>query len=264
MMGWKTWRRRRLMQRPLPAAWLGVLIRNVPYYLKLSEAEQRQLQGLIQVFLAEKRFEGCGGLEITDEIRVTVAAHACLLLLGREPAFYPGLYSILVYPHPFVSKVTKLQPDGTVWEGPQVRLGQSSPRGSVVLAWDAVLKDVTQFDDGRNVVLHEFAHQLDSQSGAMEGAPQLPKGSMYAAWAYVLGREYAALVADLSRHRATFLNPYGATNPAEFFAVVTEYYFEKPLELKERHPDLFEQLKLFYGHDPSRLNPKGNEPTHGH
>ena len=255
MWGWNKRRRQRLMQRPMPAAWLHVLQLNIPYYPCLSAAQRRQLEGLIQVFLAEKHFEGCGGLEITDEIRVTIAAQACLLLLGREPDFYPGLDSILVYPHTFVSKISQRQPDGTVWEGDQARLGQSSPHGSVVLAWDAVLNGTVHAHDGQNVVFHEFAHQLDSQSGTMEGLPVLPGHAKYDAWAHVLGKQYAALLADIQAHKPTFLNPYGATNPAEFFAVVTEYYFEKPLALKTNYPELFEQLKLFYVFDPSQLDP---------
>lgn len=247
----KHWRRPRLRKRALPAEWQAIIERNVPYVRLLSESEREQLAGDVQVFLAEKRFEGCAGLQITDEIRVTIAAQACLLLLNRATDFYPTLRTILVYPHGYVADAASRQPDGTVIEGPQHRLGESWLRGAVVLSWDDVRRGAADPFDGHNLVLHEFAHQLDSESGANEGAPALGGRPRSAAWARVLGGEYRQLIADLDRHMPTLIDAYGATTPAEFFAVVTEAFFERPVALRRRHPELYEQLRSFFRQDPA-------------
>lgn len=234
-----------------PGAWSRILERNVPYYQRLPVEDQRELVGLVQIFLAEKEFEGCGGLEITDEIRVTIAAQACVLLLHRATDLYPMLQTILVYPHTYVAPENFHNPDGTVSEGGEARLGESWFRGPLVLSWDDVLQAAHDVRDGHNVVFHEFAHQLDSETGSTDGAPVLPKRSMYIAWARVLGGEYSALLDALEHHRQTVIDEYGATNPAEFFAVVTECFFENAVSLKTRHPGLYSQLVSFYKQDPA-------------
>jgi Mlc titration factor MtfA (ptsG expression regulator) len=251
-MSWiRNRRRRRLRATPLPEPWKQIVRANIPYYGCLPADMRKELDGLVQVFLDEKSFEGAGGLEMTDEIRVTVATQACMLLLGREPHFYPGLDAIIVYPHAFVSRTARRGPDGTVSDGPQVRLGESWKQGALVLSWDDVVSGAGDIHDGRNVVFHEFAHQLDSEHGAADGAPTLEKHSMYVAWARVLGREYEDLVTRLSRHLPTFLTAYAATSPAEFFAVATEFFFEKPQAMRTGHPELYEQLRSFYRQDPA-------------
>jgi Mlc titration factor MtfA (ptsG expression regulator) len=243
--------RKRLMKQKFPPEWLSIIERNVPYYHCLSPEGQIELQGLIQVFLDEKQFEGCGGLKITNEIRVTIAAQACLLLLGRETDFYPTLRSILVYPHAYVAPVKKVDSDLLVTEGLEARFGESWSHGYVILSWDDVLKGASDIHDGHNLVFHEFAHQLDEESGAADGAPVLPYRSMYIAWARVLGNEYKKLIKSIEQNRPTLLDKYGATSPAEFFAVATEFFFEKPVELKRLHSELYEQLRLFYQRDPA-------------
>jgi Mlc titration factor MtfA (ptsG expression regulator) len=243
--------RMRLMSMPLSPSWLSIIEKNVPYYSCLSKEKRRRLGGLVQVFLDEKHFEGCGGLRITDEIRLTIAAQACILLLGLRNDFYPELQSILVYPHAYFAPMKRVLPDGTVLETAQKRLGETWSKGSLVLAWDDVKRSTIDIHDGHNVVFHEFAHQLDYESGAAEGAPRLPSRSRYSAWARVLGAEYESLIADILHHRKTLLDSYGATNPAEFFAVVTEFFFEKPVQLKKRHPAMYDQLRLFYNQDPA-------------
>ncbi len=252
MFGSKKRHRHELMQRPLPPGWLEIVRENVPYAAKLTPEDQTELQGLIQIFLAEKRFEGCGGLEITDEIRVTIAAQACVLLLHRETDFYPKLQSILVYPHAYVAKGLHANDEHIMTEGPQARLGESWGHGSVVLSWDDVRRGAFDVHDGHNVVFHEFAHQLDQENSAGPGAPTLSKRSMYLAWARVLGHEYESLLEALDHNRKTLIDPYGATNPAEFFAVVSELFFEKPHQLEKRHSELYEQLRDFYQQDPAR------------
>jgi Mlc titration factor MtfA (ptsG expression regulator) len=146
-------------------------------------------------------------------------------------------------------------PNGTLIETSQMRLGETWSKGSLVLAWDDVKRSAIDIHDGHNVVFHEFAHQLDYESGAAEGAPLLPSRSRYIAWARVLGKEYTLLLNDIMHHRKPLLDRYGAENPAEFFAVVTEFFFEKPVQMKKQHPELYDQLKLFYNQDPSSNPP---------
>jgi Mlc titration factor MtfA (ptsG expression regulator) len=246
-------RRRRLRAAPFPPSLLALIERNFALYRLLSPADRAELLGHINVFLAEKTFEGCGGLEISDEIRVTIAAQACLLLLHREAHYYPGLSTVLVYPHAYVARVREILPGGIVQEGLSARLGESWVRGAVVLSWDDVRAGAADMADGHNVVLHEFAHQLDAEDGAVSGAPLLAHSSQYVAWARILGAEYETLRREARLGRATDLDSYGATNPAEFFAVVTETFFERPRALRRKHPDLYEELKTFYRQDPAAL-----------
>jgi len=232
---------------------------HCPFYHRLPEADQRELQGHVQVFLAEKSFEGCGGLIMTDEIRVCIAAQACLLLLHRNTDYYPELRSIVVYPSSFLVKTTRHLGSGVLEESHQARLGEAWQQGAVVLAWDAVCQGTAQPDDGRNVVFHEFAHQLDFEDGRADGAPVLGRGdawsaqkSRYAAWARVLSAEFERLRAEVLAGKNAVLDGYGATDPAEFFAVATESFFERPLEMREKHPDLYEELKQYYRQDPAQ------------
>lgn len=243
-------RREALKANPLDAAQRAILERNVPYLRRLSPADREELEGLIQIFLAEKEFEGCAGLQLTDEMRLTIAAQACILLLHRETDIYPDLDVILVYPSAY--KVPAGHADGgIVLEGEQARLGESWTRGIVVLAWDHVKSGAAQPADGQNVVLHEFAHQLDGEDGAMDGAPDLGTRAAYTSWAQVLGEEFTELSERIHAGRRSDIDPYGATNPSEFFAVLTEMFFEKPRALQKRHPDLYEELSSFYQQDPA-------------
>jgi Mlc titration factor MtfA (ptsG expression regulator) len=255
----KKWRRRRLDRRAFPTTWLNILRERVPYYHLLSRDEQTELQKLIRVFLAEKNFEGCGGLKITDEIRVTIAAQACILLLNREHDYYSGLESILVYPSSYLAPSEFIDEAGVVHEGAEGRLGEAWLRGAIILSWDEVRQDSRDFQDGRNVTFHEFAHQLDQQDGTFDGAPVLEKASHYRSWARVLSKEYAALNEAAERGHKTLIDQYGATNPAEFFAVITEAFFETPKALQEKHPELYEELKKFFHQDPlARLEPSAH------
>lgn len=252
-------RRNKVRARPFPAEWSTIIERNVPYVGLLPEPDRIELQDHIQVFLDEKRFEGCGGAVITDEVRVTIAAQACILLLHRDTDYYPLLRTIVVYPTAYKAITTRRR-DGIVYEeGPRVRLGESWYRGAVILSWEDVKWGAACIDDGDNVVLHEFAHQLDDEAGPGDGAPALSKRSMYVAWARVLGREYADLSDQIAKHAHTDIDPYGAESPAEFFAVVTEAFFERPVQLSRRHPKLYEQLQLFYQQDPAKLQARRSD-----
>jgi Mlc titration factor MtfA (ptsG expression regulator) len=239
--------RRRLTGTPPPQRWIDIVETHLPLARKLSPEHRRNLFSAMQLFLAEKKFEGCGGLEITEEIRVTVAAQACMLLLGRETPVYPRLKTILIYPHTYRSGQKGLFGGDN---GDGARLGESWGYGVVVLAWDSVLGGARNLEDGQNVTFHEFAHQLDQEDGAADGAPILEHRSAYSAWGRVFRREYKQLVDKTRRGRKTVMDRYGATNPAEFFAVATETFFEKPRQLKARHPELYKELQSYYHVDP--------------
>ena len=244
------WRRRRVRARPFPAEWREVLRRRVPYVRSLPADLQMQLKKHMQVFLAEKAFIGCGGLVLTEEMRVTIAAQACLLLLNRRrPGYFPKLSQILVYPGAFV--VDRLHADGSgvLQEQRQVLAGESWSQGQVILSWDDSVEGAALADDGRNVVIHEFAHQLDQETGAANGAPWLGRRDR-ARWAQVFGSEFARLQQQVEQGEATLLNPYGATNPAEFFAVASEVFFEQGPLMSQQHPALYAELSRFY-----RVNP---------
>ena len=250
LVAWPRWRRRRIENAPFPQSWLAYLETSLPIYNKLSAADQHHLQRLIKVFIDQKTFFGCAGLQINDEIRISVAAQACLLLLNRSGSVYGNLHYILVYPQAFQKSAEQVDEAGVVAQANMGLLGESWSNGKVILSWDDVTHGVSDFSDGHNVVLHEFAHQLDAESGSTNGAPPLHR-NRYSVWAKVLAGEYDQLQQDVLSNHRTVMNYYGATNPAEFFAVATETFFEKPREMAQRHPELFEQLKLYYCVDPS-------------
>jgi len=250
MLWLKQRRRRRLMERRIPIQWEEIVRRRVHGYGCLPPDQKDRLKGLLQVFVDEKQFEGCGGLEITDEIRVTVAGYACILLLGGQSDMYPKLRTILVYPHQYLAPHSSRGPDGTVSEGMQGRSGESWSFGNIVLSWEDVLRDSVNPKEGRNVVFHEFAHQLDFESGSAQGAPILPRGAKYSDWSRTFSREYASLLHSLEMGTPSLLDKYGAVNPAEFFAVATECFFLKPLDLEAQHPELYHQLRVYYRQDP--------------
>ena len=245
-------RRRRLMARPFPAAWRNILRRRVPLVACLPANVQRQLKQHIQVFIAEKPFIGCGGQRITDEVRVTIAAQACLLLLNRADHYFPSLRQVLVYPDSFVATRGHTDGMGIVHHGHAVLAGESWEQGQVVLSWQDVLAGAATHDDGHNVVIHEFAHQHDQESGGANGAPPLADRRDYRRWSQVFNFEYAALQTCVERGEESLLDPYGATSPAEFFAVATEVFFERPRDLERQHSALYEELAVFY-----RVNPAG-------
>ncbi|MBN1508674.1 MAG: zinc-dependent peptidase [Sedimentisphaerales bacterium] len=250
-------RRRRIANRPFPAEWLAIVERNVPLFVRLPAADRDELKRHILIFMAEKKFEGCGGLRMTDEIKVTIAAHACLLLLHRRTQYYPSLKSILVYPRAFVVTSPHLL-GGTVLEGRDVRLGESWHRGSVVLSWDDVRRTAADINDGQNVVLHEFAHQLDSSGGKGDSTPVLESRSSFLAWARALGEDFEKFRRDIRANRAEVLDEYGAVDPAEFFAVATECFFEQPAELRQVYPRLYDELRRFYQQDPAASDETGH------
>lgn len=246
----RLWRRQRIARRPFPAAWRDILRRRVPLLRELPAAHQLRLKKHIQVLLAEVPFVGCAGLVIDDEKRVTIAAQAALLLLGRGGSF-GNLREVLVYPGHFVVPRSEAGAGGVVHEGRDVLAGQSWQRGQVILAWDAARDGAADPHDGANVVVHEFAHQLDQDRGAANGAPYVGRGAVQQAWARVMNAEFDALQARLARAEPGLIDAYAATNPAEFFAVSSELFFEQPAALAAERPALYEQLRRCYRLDPA-------------
>lgn len=251
---WVAWRRGKAQADAFPPEWRRILRRRVPGVALLPADLQLQLKKHIQVFLAEKAFIGCKGQAITDEVRVTIAAQACLLLLNRPGDYYPALRQILVYPSAFLVAHEQVDGAGVVQSRRDLRSGESWSQGQVILAWDDTVRGAADPHDGWNVVIHEFAHQLDSQTGLTNGAPDLGPAERYAAWSAVMQSAYDALCdatdAMDAGGPAPFIDPYGATDPAEFFAVVTEVFFERPRALSVEHPALYQELSRFY-----RLHP---------
>ena len=243
-------RRRQLRKKSFPNAFIETLQRNVRLYALIPEDLKVQLHGHMNVFLAEKKFIGCAGLEVTDEMKLTIAAQACLLMLNRDTSYFPGFQSILIYPDSF--RATEVTYDGDIEiHEESVRAGESWHRGPVVLSWNDVLRGASRAGDGYNVVLHEFAHKLDEENDSTDGLPILEEQGHYQEWARVLGREYRLLESRVARGDNGVLDEYALTSPPEFFAVATESFFEMPQKMKDQLPELYRQLKKFYRLDPA-------------
>lgn len=254
---WQAWRRARWAAQPFPAAWRRILRRRVPQVARLPADRQLQLKARMLVFLAEVPFIGCGGLRVTQEMRVTVAAQACLLLLGRPEPMFERLRQVLLYPAAFVVPRSRPGPAGLQHEDWQTLQGESwGAAGQVILSWQDVLDGARTPDDGRNVVIHEFAHQLDQAHGPVDapanGAPALAAGpGRAAAWARVMQAEFDALRQRCRMGEPGLLDAYGAEDPAEFLAVASEVFFEQPGALQQERPHLHAALVLVYGLDPA-------------
>ena len=243
-------RRRRILERPFPDAWRRILRERVPLFRHMPADLQLQLKRHMQVFLAEKTFVGCEGIVVTDDMRVTIAAQACLLILNRPTDYYPTLREILIYPSAFVVERTETDFAGVAHRQRRILSGESWSRGQVILSWRDTLDGAAVPDDGHNVVIHEFAHQLDMEKGFANGAPFLAQWDHYARWAKAFNREFDTLRSHLEQSHPTLLHPYAATNPAEFFAVASEAFFEKPRLLADDAPDLYRELQGYYRVDP--------------
>jgi Mlc titration factor MtfA (ptsG expression regulator) len=232
-----------------PEAWRGWLRERVPLSARLPEPLRLRHESLVLDFVGRKPFIACAGFELTEEVRVVVAGHACLLILGRGMGAFDHVREVLVYPAGFVARRERLGPEGLVHEDAQVLLGESSSLGQVVLSWaDAVQPSHL----GQNLVIHEFAHQLDQAKGAANGAPFIAaSATRLQRWAKVMSREYAQHQSNTQLGEQTLLSPYGATNPAEFFAVCAEAFFELPQAMKYLHPTLYAELGRYFRLDPA-------------
>lgn len=256
IVGSRLWRRilrlrlRRPLERPLPTEWAPIIERNLPIAQNLTGQEKDRLLAVVQDLVDTRHWEGCGGLELTEEIQVCIAAQAAILLLGFTDPPYPQVDSILVYPSTF-------QPRHFSWTPSREKprrvavLGEAWRHGVVILSWDAIRSGATNPFDGNNVVFHEFAHQLDAENGPLDGVPVLAQRSAYPTWSALIEREYEELVYAKERRKRSVLSYYGATTPAEFFAVATEAFFEKASALKRKEPELYRELASFYRQDPA-------------
>ncbi len=235
-------KRAKLYLQPFPQEWVEILKKHFELYNKLPPDLRRQLHGHINIFLAEKNFVGYQGIEINDTIRVVIAAQACILLLNRRTNYYPHLHNILVYPNTFTHASQKSQQIPS-------RLGESWKRGPIVLSWQHADEGGINGKDGKNVIMHEFAHQLDQENDMAEGLPELQKNNIKE-WSHVLSKEFNTLKLKHKLRKHTFLDQYGATNPAEFFAVITEQFIEQPIKFYKTHPELYKELQIYYQIDP--------------
>ncbi len=254
LRGFRWTRPLRLSPDPVPEGWEEIVRGNVPIARELADADFDRLLKLVQVFLDTKRIDGAGGLDVTEEIRVTIAAQACLLVLWLEVGLFPGLRTVVVYPGTVVARrVERGLHTGVLTEdrGPTPILGESWRHGVVVLSWDSSRQGAFDPRDGKNVVFHEFAHQLDQETGEADGVPVGLRLSSMKPWAEVLEARFQQLSRARDTGDRTVLDTYGATNRAEFFAVATEAFFEKPRQLRESKPDLYALLKDFYRVDPA-------------
>ncbi|WP_068994374.1 M90 family metallopeptidase [Kangiella sediminilitoris] len=244
-------KRQLISSEPFPKEWRQILRKNLSFFYKIPSDLQLQLKDKMKIFLSEKEFIGHQGQEITEEVRVTIAAQACLLLLNRPTDFYPFLKTISVYPAAFITNRATQDSSGVHQRDSRVLLGESWNRGKVILSWQDSAQGAADFEDGHNLVIHEFAHQLDGESGVTNGAPPLTQEQDYDTWSQVLSSEFEDLRQQAQKGERTLIDHYGATNPAEFFAVASEVFFEKPAELKKRHSKLYAQLQKYYSVDPS-------------
>ncbi len=234
-------RRQRLLAKPFPEPWKQWLDRNVLHYRLMSESERASLRAGVRIFVAEKYWEGCGGLAISDEMKVTIAGQACLMLLGIEHDFFRAVQTILVYPTSF-----RIPGEHGRFEG------QSHHRGPVILSWDQVLAEGSDPTSDDNLVIHEFAHQLDEMDGYVNGTPFLTSRELADRWHTAMTTEYERLARAIQNGESTFLGDYASSDDTEFFSVASERFFMQPEGLRRHHPLLFELLADFYRVDPIR------------
>lgn len=249
---YRSWRRQRELDTPFPPRWRQLLREQLPHYAHLNSSQQLRLEQCVQLFMAEKTFYGCDGFTINDRVRITIAGHACLLLLGRSFSHFDDIRSILVYPD--VYKVPNRRQDGlVVHQGNDVRAGEAWSAGRVVLAWTSCEEASKDRHFPHNVVLHEFAHQLDYLDGMADGAPPLTP-ELSEDWPRIMTAAFNDLQQAMYYQQRPWLDPYGATEPAEFFAVLTETFYQQPQHLQQHQPQLYDLLCRYYRVDPRQFS----------
>jgi Mlc titration factor MtfA (ptsG expression regulator) len=252
MLSWvRNRRRKKILAEPFPPEWREAIDQNVSFYGMLDGPERAKLEDDLRLFMAEKSWEACGGLRLTDTKRASISAQACLLVLNRSLRDYDHVENILVYPEAYFVHNRRVDPSGIVTESLDGRSGEAWTRGTVVLSWADAREGGRRGDDGRNVVFHEFAHQLDMADHVVDGTPILDSRKEYDRWVEVMTAEFERLEAMAEQGHPSVLDAYGATNEAEFFAVATEAFFERSLELRANHPELYDLLLDFYRQDPA-------------
>ncbi len=248
---WKHRRRRKILNGPFPADWETILHEGVRHDLVLPETERVKLRQAVRIIIAEKDWEGCRGLEVTDEVRVVIAAQAAILVLGMDDFYFENVQTILVYPDPFTFPQDKyVAPDLNLHEEEDA-LGLTQRDGTVLLAWNEVREHAINPGCAENLVFHEFAHQLDYSNGAADGTPKLATAELAERWSKIMDHEYRRLQRAERKGRATLLDPYGASDPAEFFAVTTECFFDAPQAMRDEYPDLYALFSDYYRQNPA-------------
>lgn len=245
-------RRRRLLGESLAPAQREVIVRHVPLVAKLPTPLAARHEGLVRLFLAEKEFVGCAGLSVTDDMRWSIAAQACLLLLNRHAGCFDDLRTVLVYPEAFYVEHEEVDELGVAHHGRRLLSGESWSEGQVVVSWADAKRGGALSADGHNVVIHEFAHQLDGADGSVNGAPPLAGAMDAQRWAQTMRAGYETLVAAVARGQQGLIDDYGATHPAEFFAVLSEVFYEQSNALARDYPELYECMQAVYRIDPAR------------
>jgi Mlc titration factor MtfA (ptsG expression regulator) len=254
VMLWSWWRnrqRKKLLSTPFPPAWESLLSTHCRYFARLTNDERQRLRNDVRLLVVEKRWEGCNGLAITEEIQVTIAAHAALMGLGFPELPFDRLLSILVYPDTFVARRNTQMSGGGWLESNEPRLGEAWYQGPVILVWREIREQCLDSPTGRNVIIHEFAHLLDMQDREVNGVPTLPDEQSYETWLEVTEKEFDRLQRQIRLGRRTLIDRYGATSRAEFFAVSSETFFEQPVRMQAELPRLYDVMKAYYGQDPA-------------
>ena len=242
--------RNQIAAHDFPVEWERSLINYWPLYQRIPPDLKKQLQQRIQLFMAEKTFEGCQGFEVSEYHKVFIAAQACLLIINKPFEFFDSLEAVLVYPTAFIIQRNQALGSGIYSEDRQILSGESWQTGKVIVSWDDTIEGMVDSHDGKNVVIHEFAHLLDHETGSSNGAPYLNRNQSYEVWSQVLSAAYERLQHKLQNRQGSFINYYGASSPAEFFAVISEIFFEQPELLKKHEPALYLQLGEYYDVDP--------------
>jgi Mlc titration factor MtfA (ptsG expression regulator) len=246
-------RRQQWLREPISHQWRDILAKRVRHYQYLDVTKRAWLEGVVRVLTAEKEWVGGGGFVLTDEMKATIAGYAGVMTLGLpEPYYFDRLMTIIVYPRAFVPRSSRFDQHAPPLFGPGPLLGEAWHRGPVILSWSSI---ESQREPGRNLVIHEFSHHVDGLDGDVDGTPPMYDGERAAAWYRVTENEFERLRQDTGHGVATLLDRYGATNRAEFFAVASECFFERPRAMRQRHPELYGVLADFYCQDTSTWLP---------
>lgn len=243
----RSWRRQHLVRSPLPAAWQEILQQNAAFLTDLSTQHQQQVLNTVKVLVAEKNWEGCGGLVLEDEHRVTIAAQIARMTVSMPDEYFDEVRSVLIYPSAYLAQSQTGVGSGVVVESPSGRLGEAWYRGPVILSWADCLAAARRQTYGRNVVVHEFAHHFDMRNGRdADGVPPIESPEEAQRWVQTLRRDHQLLGNKCSSGVGSCMDCYGATSPSEFFAVATEVFFEEPEDFREEWPEFYELLQRFY------------------
>ena len=247
----RNWYRRRILKNEsVPDdLWLSAVAR-LRFLRGLSPVEISHLRECVTLFLHAKQINGAHGLIVTDEMRITIAAQACILILNLDLDYYDGWVEIIIYPGEFLRDYEYVDEAGVVHHANEPASGESWLGGPVILSWEDTV--AAEAGVGYNVVIHEFAHKLDMLNGDANGFPPLHADMSRQAWSEAFSKAYEHFCVSIYADEAVIVDPYAAESPAEFFAVMSEAFFETPLPVKQHFPAVYEQLALFYRQDPAQ------------